>query len=76
MFLGSIQRLKQLGPWDVIFGNHPFLMPKDLEHDIEKALPARGDGPHPAVVGPEIVNEWFDAIVEIVREKQASERMR
>jgi metallo-beta-lactamase class B len=74
VFLRSIQRLKQLGPWDVIFGNHPFLMPRDLEYDIEKALPKRGNGPHPAVVGPAKINEWFDAILKVVLEKQASER--
>jgi metallo-beta-lactamase class B len=74
VFLMSIERLKQLGPWDVVFGNHPFLMPKDLEYDIENALPTRGDGPHPAVVGPAKINEWFDAILRVVREKQASER--
>lgn len=74
VFLRSIQRLKDLGPWDVIFGNHPFLMPKDLEYDIEKALPTRGDGPHPAVVGPATINEWFDAIIKVVREKQAVEQ--
>lgn len=74
VFLRSIQRLKDLGPWDVVFGNHPFLMPKDLEYDIEKALPPRAGAAHPAVVGPAGINEWFDEIIKVVREKQAVEQ--
>lgn len=73
VFLKSMERLKRLGPWDVIFGNHPFLMPRDLEHEIEKDLATRGNGPHPAVVGPARIDEWFDAVLKVVREKQATE---
>jgi metallo-beta-lactamase class B len=73
VFLKSMERLKKLGPWDVIFGNHPFLMPKDLEYEIKKELATRGNGPHPAVVGPVKIDEWFDAILKVVNEKLASE---
>ena len=57
-----------------MLGNHPFLGPRHVELDIEKDLATRGDGPHPAVVGPVKVNEWFDAVLKVANEKLASER--
>ena len=72
-FLKSVERLKQLGPWDVVLGNHPFLMPSDLA-EIEKDLAKRGNGPHPAVLGPAKNNEWFDAVLKTVHEKLDSEK--
>ncbi len=74
VFIRSMERLKQLGPWDVAIGNHPFLMPKDIELDIEKNLATRGNGPHPAVVGPAKINEWFDAVIKVASEKLAMEQ--
>jgi metallo-beta-lactamase class B len=74
VFLNSIERLEKLGPWDVILGNHPFLMPRDLEYDIEKDFAKRGNGPHPAVLGAAKINAWFDEVLKVVREKQASEQ--
>src|SRR5581483_7594384 len=39
-FKSSIQRLRQLGPWDAVLGNHPFLGPIDLEQvEAELKLP-------------------------------------
>ncbi len=74
VYIKSVERLKQLGPWDVVLGNHPFLSPNDLELDVEKNLATRGDGPHPAVVGPEKINLWFDAILKVANEKLAMEQ--
>jgi metallo-beta-lactamase class B len=74
VFIKSMERLKQLGPWDVILGNHPFLMPRDLEQDVEKDLATRGNGPHPAVVGAAKINEWFDQVLKVVNEKLVSEQ--
>jgi metallo-beta-lactamase class B len=74
VFIKSIQRLKQLGPWDVMLGNHPFLMPRDLELEIEPELAKRGDGPNPAVVGPAAINQWFDAVLKVANDKLASEQ--
>jgi len=71
-FKKSMERLRQLGPWDVALGNHPFLAPKDLEL-IELELRTRGDGPHPAVLGPAAITSWFDAILKIVDEKLIAE---
>ena len=67
-FKRSLETLKSLGPWDVALGNHPFLGPKDLEI-VEAELKTRGSGPHPAVIGPERVNAFFDAVLKIVEEK-------
>jgi metallo-beta-lactamase class B len=74
VYLESMQRLKRLGPWDVILGNHTFLMPRDLEKDIEPALATRANGPHPAVPGAAKINEWFDAVIKVVNEKLAAEQ--
>jgi hypothetical protein len=47
-------------------------MPTSLDV-IQESLPARGQGPHPAVVGPVRTAEWLDAIAGTVREKGAVE---
>jgi metallo-beta-lactamase class B len=73
VFKKSIERLRQLGPWDVALGNHPFLAPKDLEQ-VERELASRGpDAPHPAVLGPAAVNGFFEQILAIVNEKLVAE---
>lgn len=74
VYIKSIERLKQLGPWDVVLGNHPFLAPKDIELDVEKNLATRGNGPHPAIVGPAMIDEWFDTILKVANEKLAMEQ--
>ena len=74
IFINSIEKLKQLGPWDVALGNHPFLEPVDMELDVEKGLATRGNGPHPAVVGPVRINAWFDQILKVANEKLATEQ--
>jgi metallo-beta-lactamase class B len=71
-FKKSIERLKQLGPWDVALGNHVFLSPRDLA-DIEAELPPRGNSPHPAVIGPEAIDRFFDQILAVVNEKLVAE---
>jgi metallo-beta-lactamase class B len=72
VFKKSMERLRQLGPWDVALGNHPFLSPKDLEV-IERELRQRGNGPHPATLGPSAITAWFDEILKIVDEKLIAE---
>lgn len=74
VFIKSIERLKQLGPWDVMLGNHPFLMPRDLELEIEPELAKRGEGPNPAIVGPVVINQWFDAVLKVANEKLITEQ--
>jgi len=73
-YLRSTERLKQLGPWDFLLTNHPGMMvPRELA-EIEKALATRGNGPHPAMVGAAKINEWFDAVIKVAREKLAAEQ--
>jgi len=72
-FIKSFERLKQLGPWDVLLGNHPFLMPRNL-FDIEKGLESRGQGPHPAILSAAAANEWLDRVLQTAREKLAYEQ--
>lgn len=74
-YLKSIARLKALGPWQVWLPNHPWMaLPRDLE-DIEKAMAARGQGPHPAVVADrKLVDDQLDFIYELISHKVAIER--
>jgi metallo-beta-lactamase class B len=74
-FIKSIERTKQLGPFDVLLGNHPFLQPRDLI-EIKKDLAKRGSGPHPALVSPAQANEFFDGVIRTAREKLAVEQAR
>lgn len=67
-FKKSMERLRALGPWDVLLGNHPFLAPKDLE-EIERQLTVSQQGTHPAVIGSTAATGFFDAILKIVDEK-------
>jgi len=72
-FKKSIERLRQLGPWDVALGNHPFLAPKDGEQ-VERELASRGaNAPHPGVLGAAAINTFFDQILAIVNEKLVAE---
>ena len=72
-FIQSMERTKQLGPWDVILGNHPFLAPKNL-FDIRNELRQRGQGPHPGVLGAATTGEWLDRVIQTAEEKLATER--
>ena len=63
------ERLKELGPWDVVLGNHPNNTPGHLfKLMVEGADRAEGDA-HPVVQGPAVINEWFDALFKVAREK-------
>ena len=74
-FIQSMERLKQLGPWDVLLGNHPFLMPRNL-FDIQNDLGKRGQGPHPGVLGAAATSAWLDRVLQTAMEKLASEQSR
>jgi hypothetical protein len=74
VFIKSIEELKSLGPWDVILGNHVFLAPVPLIPDVENGLANRGDGPNPAIEGPQKIDEWFDAVLKTANEKLALEK--
>jgi hypothetical protein len=71
----SLERFKQLGPWDTMIPNHPFLSPTDILADVKPALAARKPGePHPALYGPERINQHFDAVIKVANEKLAYEQ--
>jgi metallo-beta-lactamase class B len=74
-FIKSIEKTKQLGHFDVLLGNHPFLQPRDLI-EIKKDLAKRGSGPHPALVTPAQENAFFDGVIKTAREKLAFEQAR
>jgi metallo-beta-lactamase class B len=71
----TLQRFKQLGPWDVMLPNHPFLSPTDILADVKPALASRKPGdPHPAVYGADALNRHFDAVAKVANEKLAFEQ--
>ena len=74
-YLKSITRLKMLGPFQVWLPNHPWMaLPRDLE-EIEKAMVARGQGAHPAVVADRtLVDDQLDFIYALISRKVAIER--
>lgn len=71
VFLRSVERLKQLGPWDAMLSNHPWLMPR-LLRDLERDLANRGRGGHPAALGSAKINEWFDSVLKVTKDKLAA----
>lgn len=71
----TLERFKQLGPWDVMLPNHPFLSPTDMITDVKPALANRRPGtPHPAVYGATTINQHFDAVMKVASEKLAYEQ--
>jgi metallo-beta-lactamase class B len=74
-YLKSIARLKTLGPYQVWLPNHPWMaLPLDLQ-DIEQAMTARGQGPHPAVVSDRtVIDEQLDFVHALISRKVAIER--
>jgi metallo-beta-lactamase class B len=71
-FVKSVDRLKQLGPWDTELPNHPWLGPRDMA-EVEKDLARRGSGPNPALFGAASIRAFFDAVGKVAREKLAAE---
>jgi len=73
-YLKSTQRLKALGPWDVMLPNHSDMMVPRKIRELEPDLKTRRAGdPHPFVPGPARLNTWFDAIIALMNEKLAVE---
>jgi len=69
-YLKSTERLKALGPWDVMLPNHSDMMVPRKIRELEPELKARRPGaPHPFVAGPARLNAWFDAIIALMHEK-------
>jgi metallo-beta-lactamase class B len=74
-YLASTQRLKSLGPWDVMLPNHPDMMVPRKIRELEPELKTRAAGaPHPFVAGSARLNAWFDAIIAVMNQKIALEQ--
>ena len=67
-FQSSVERLKALGPWEAMLPNHPWLMPGTLQ-DIENGLSTRAEGTHPGLLASTTIDEWFDSVLAVIREK-------
>jgi metallo-beta-lactamase class B len=66
------ERLKAMGPWDVVLGNHPNNTPGHL-FNLKIALDNRKKGaPHPFVQGSAVIDKWLDAWLVAGREKAAA----
>ena len=66
------ERLKGLGPWDVVLGNHPNNTPGHLFKLMVDGADRAAAEPHPVVQGPEEIDAWFDALLEVGRAKAAA----
>ncbi len=79
-WLASMERLKQMGPWDAVLPVHGFLAQVDLPLEPrDLVFAARQPGPrpktaHPAALGPARINEYFDAMLKVGRDKLATEQ--
>jgi glyoxylase-like metal-dependent hydrolase (beta-lactamase superfamily II) len=78
-YIASMERLKQLGPWDGVFASHAFLTPRDpyitpRDFILGPDLSALAKRPHPALQGPAVISQWFDDILRVARDKLNSER--
>jgi glyoxylase-like metal-dependent hydrolase (beta-lactamase superfamily II) len=78
-YIATMERLKQLGPWDGVFASHAFLTPRDAyitprDFILGPDVAALAKRPHPALQGPTVISQWFDEILQVAREKQNSER--
>jgi metallo-beta-lactamase class B len=63
------ERLKGLGPWNVVLGNHPNNTPGHLFKLIVEGADRDNGDPHPVAQGPADIDEWLDALLEVGREK-------
>ena len=81
-YIASMERLKGLGPWDAVLPVHGFLALLDIPLEPRELIfaarqpPARPKTAHPAAVGPAKINEYFDAMLKVAREKLLTEQSR
>jgi metallo-beta-lactamase class B len=78
-YIKSMERLKQLGPWDGYLPEHSFLSmraaqisPKDFY--LGPPAPPKPAGPNASVQGAAAVNAFFDELLKVAREKLAAEQ--
>jgi metallo-beta-lactamase class B len=78
-FIKSMERLKQLGPWDALLPPHAFLQPHDdftPPRTIIQGPPEvrRAVNANPAVIGSARINAWIDQILSVANEKLRAEQ--
>jgi hypothetical protein len=78
--IGSMERVKQMGPWDTVIAPHGFLMPIDLPLSPREIFLAGEPRPvtpptgHPAVVGSARVSAYLDGMMRAGRQRLAAEQ--
>jgi glyoxylase-like metal-dependent hydrolase (beta-lactamase superfamily II) len=78
--IASMERVKQMGPWDTVIAPHGFLMPIDLPLSPREIFlagepkPAPPQTGHPAVVGSARVNAYLDGMIRAGRDRLAAEQ--
>jgi metallo-beta-lactamase class B len=78
-YIKSMERLKALGPWDGYLPEHPFLplrpqLVDAREFYVGPPSPPKPAAPHASLQGAAQVNDFFDALLAVAREKLAFER--
>jgi glyoxylase-like metal-dependent hydrolase (beta-lactamase superfamily II) len=79
-YIRSMERIKQLGPWDVMLPPHAFLQPHDATLIGPADLIYNGHAPNvkpmagnPLILGPAKINAYFDEILKVANQKLAAE---
>lgn len=73
-YIASHERLRTLGPWDVVLANHPHMGARDLLL-VEAELAQRQPGAsHPAALGPAKIDAYLQVVLVSARDKLAWER--
>ena len=77
-YIASFERLREIGHWDVVLSNHPFMVPGNLFRRMsENDGTGRSEqATHPAVQGQAAISAWFEALLEVAREKAEAESVR
>lgn len=77
--LKSIERLKELGPWDALLPSHPFLAPVAMPVTARQILAGEplpaNPTKQPAAVGAQRVNAYLDQIRAALQKKLAAEQL-
>lgn len=72
-YIDSLIRFKELGQFEVLLPNHPYMVPGGLF----QLMAETDDDPltiHPVVLGSEKINQFWDTVLELAYEKRASEQ--
>lgn len=74
-YIASFERLRQLGHWDVMLSNHPFMVPGNLFRRMSEPAGTGPDGQpaHPVVQGRAEIDAWLEALLAVAHEKARAE---